>query len=86
MATLQTIRTRAGLLIAIVIGLALAAFILGDLLQGGSTIFQKNQMEIGEINGESIQYPDFQRQVEELGEIYKMNTQQSQLDEIAGYK
>ena len=81
MATLQTIRTRAGLLIAIVIGLALAAFILGDLLQGGSTIFQKNQMEIGEINGESIQYPDFQRQVEELGEIYKQNTQQTQLDE-----
>jgi len=81
MATLQTIRTKAGLLIAIVIGISLAAFILGDLLQGGSTIFQKNQMEIGEINGETIQYPDFQRQVEELGEIYKQNTQQTQLDE-----
>lgn len=81
MATLQTIRTKAGLLIAIVIGISLAAFILGDLLQGGSSMFQKNQMEIGEINGESIQYPDFQRQVEELGEIYKQNTQQTQLDE-----
>jgi len=81
MATLQTIRTRAGLLIAIVIGISLAAFILGDLLQSGSSIFQKNQMEIGEINGETIQYPDFQRQVEELGEIYKQNTQQTQLDE-----
>ncbi|HSO86477.1 MAG TPA: SurA N-terminal domain-containing protein [Draconibacterium sp.] len=81
MATLQTIRTRAGLLIAIVIGISLAAFILGDLLQSGSSIFQKNQMEIGEINGETIQYPEFQRQVEELGEIYKQNTQQTQLDE-----
>lgn len=81
MATLQTIRTRAGLLIAIVIGISLAAFILGDLLQSGSSIFQKNQMEIGEINGESVQYPAFQRQVEELGAIYKQNTQQSQLDE-----
>ncbi len=81
MATLQTIRTRAGLLIAIVIGISLAAFILGDLLQSGSSIFQRNQMEIGEINGESIQYPEFQKQVEELGEIYKQNTQQSQLDE-----
>jgi peptidyl-prolyl cis-trans isomerase D len=81
MATLQTIRTRAGLLIAIVIGISLAAFILGDLLQSGSSIFQRNQMEIGEINGETIQYPAFQRQVEELGEIYKQNTQQSQLDE-----
>lgn len=81
MATLQTIRTRAGLLIAIVIGISLAAFILGDLLQSGSSIMNKNQMEIGEINGESIQYPEFQKQVEELGEIYKQNTQQSQLDE-----
>jgi peptidyl-prolyl cis-trans isomerase D len=81
MATLQTIRNRAGLLIAIVIGISLAAFILGDLLQSGSSILNKNKMEIGEINGESIQYPDFQRQVEELGEIYKQNTQQKQLDE-----
>jgi len=81
MATLQTIRNRAGLLIAIVIGISLGAFVLGDLLQSGTSIFQKNQMEIGEINGESIQYPDFQRQVEELGEIYKQNTQQTQLDE-----
>ena len=81
MATLQTIRTKAGLLIAIIIGLSLAAFILGDLLQSGSSILNRNQLEIGEVNGESIQYPDFQKQVEELGEIYKQNTQQTQLDE-----
>jgi peptidyl-prolyl cis-trans isomerase D len=81
MATLQTIRTKAGLLVAIVIGISLAAFILGDLLSGGTSIMNRNQMEIGEVNGESIQYPDFQKQVEELGEIYKQNTQQSQLDE-----
>lgn len=81
MATLQKIRTKAGLLVAIVIGISLAAFILGDMLQSGSSMFQRNQMEIGEINGESIQYPDFQQQVEELGEIYKQNTQQNQLDE-----
>lgn len=81
MATLQKIRTKAGLLVAIVIGISLAAFILGDLLQSGSSLLQKNQMEIGEIDGESIQYPDFQKQVEELGEIYKQNSQQTQLDE-----
>jgi peptidyl-prolyl cis-trans isomerase D len=81
MATLQTIRNRAGLLIAIIIGISLGAFVLGDLFQSGSSIFKKSQMEIGEINGESIQYPDFQRQVEELGEIYKQNTQKTQLDE-----
>lgn len=81
MATLQTIRTKAGLLISIVIGLSLAAFILGDMFQSGNSLFQKNRLEVGEIDGESIQYPDFQREVEELAEIYKMNTQQTQLDE-----
>jgi peptidyl-prolyl cis-trans isomerase D len=81
MATLQTIRTKMGLLVAIVIGLSLAAFILGDMFQGGSNIFQGDRMKIGEINGESIQYPQFQQQVERLGDIYRMNTQQNQLDE-----
>ena len=81
MATLQTIRTKAGLLVAIVIGLSLAAFILGDMFQGGTSIFQGNRMKIGEINGETIQYPQFQQKVERLGDIYRMNTQQNQLDE-----
>ncbi|MFW5831068.1 MAG: SurA N-terminal domain-containing protein, partial [Prolixibacteraceae bacterium] len=84
MATLQKIRTKAGLLVAIVIGISLAAFILGDMFQGGgSTLFQKDRLEVGEIDGESIQYPEYQRQVERLGEIYKMNTQQNQLDDDA---
>ncbi len=81
MATLQTIRTRAGLLVAIVIGISLAAFVLGDMFQGGASLFQGNQMKIGEIDGETIEYPEFQREVERLGDIYRMNTQQNQLDE-----
>ncbi|WP_297088709.1 SurA N-terminal domain-containing protein [uncultured Draconibacterium sp.] len=81
MATLQKIRTKAGLLVAIVIGVSLAAFILGDLLQGGSSMFQRNRLEIGVIDGESIQYPEFQQEVEELGEIFKQNYGQSQLDD-----
>lgn len=81
MATLEKIRTKAGLLVAIVIGISLAAFVLGDMLKSGSSMFQKNQMEVGEIDGESIQYPDFQKKIVELGEIYKQNTQQKQLDE-----
>ena len=81
MATLEKIRTKAGLLVAIVIGISLAAFVLGDMLKSGKSMFQKNQMEVGEIDGESVQYPEFQRKLEELGEIYKQNTQQTQLDE-----
>jgi len=81
MATLQNIRDRGSLMIAIVIGLALGAFILGDMLNSGSNLMKPSQMEIAEIDGESIQYPDFQKKVEELSEVYKMNSQQAQIDE-----
>ncbi len=81
MATLQNIRNRGSLMIAIVIGLALGAFILGDMLSSGNNLMKPSQMKIAEIDGESIQYPDFQKKVEELSEVYKMNTQQTQIDE-----
>ncbi len=81
MATLQKIRNRGGVLVAIIIGLALFAFILGDLFQSSSSIMRKNQLEIGSIDGSTVQYPDFQAKVEELGEIYKSNTGVSQLEE-----
>jgi peptidyl-prolyl cis-trans isomerase D len=68
-------------MIAIVIGLALGAFILGDMLNSGSNLMKPSQMEIAEIDGESVQYPEFQKKVEELSEIYKMQTQQTQIDE-----
>ena len=80
MATLQNIRNRGSLMVAIVIGLALGAFILGDMLNSGSNLMKPSQMKIAEIDGESVQYPDFQKKVEELSEIYKMNTQQTQID------
>jgi peptidyl-prolyl cis-trans isomerase D len=83
MATLQNIRNRGSLMIAIVIGIALGAFILGDMLNSGSNLMKPSQMKIAEIDGESIQYPDFQKRVEELSEIYKMNSQKNQIDEAA---
>lgn len=83
MATLQRIRNRAGVLVAIIIGLALVAFILGDILNASHSLLRPNQLKIAEVNGKSIQYPDFQKKVEETAEIYKMNTGATQLDEDA---
>jgi len=53
------------------------------LFQSGNYLFRKIQMELGIIDGESVQYPEFQKKAEELGEIYKSNTNSnnSQLDE-----
>jgi peptidyl-prolyl cis-trans isomerase D len=81
MATLQKIRTNAGILIAIIIGLALFSFILSDLFSSGSTLSRSSRNELASIDGESVQVTDFQRKVEELGDIYKSNSGKNQIDE-----
>ena len=43
MATLEKIRNNAGLLVSIVIGLALLAFIMGDLFKSGNPMDSKTQ-------------------------------------------
>ena len=80
MATLQKIRNRAGIAIAIFIGMALAAFILGDLFKSSSSIMRGKQMEIAEIDGKSVTYTEFQAKVDELSDIYKMNSGKTSLD------
>ncbi len=79
MATLQTIRDRAGLLVAIVIGLSILAFVLGDLFGsgGGTTIGMRKKMEIAEIRGESISYLDYDKMINDLVAIYKLSGQVS---------
>ena len=83
MATLQKLRNKAGVLLAIVIFIALAAFILGDLLQSGSSLIRGKQLEIAVIDGESIEYPDFQQRFDQIADIYKSNNQVNTLDETA---
>ena len=80
MATLQKIRNRAGIAIAIFIGLALAAFILGDLFKSSSSLARGKQMELAQVDGKTITYPEFQSKVTELEEIYKMNSGKTSLD------
>ncbi len=79
MATLEKIRNRAGVLVAVVIGFALFAFILGDILGTGPSLFTNKQFEVAEIKGNSIPLQEFQRRVDNLSEIYKMNTGEASL-------
>ena len=72
MATLQNIRNRGGLLVSIVIGLALVAFIVGDALSSGASIFNRSRNQVGEIAGEAISITDFQNKVDKNEEIVKM--------------
>ena len=79
MATLEKIRNRAGVLVAVVIGFALFAFILGDILGSGTSLFSNTQFEVAEIGGTSIPYQELQRKIDNLSEIYKMNSGEASL-------
>jgi peptidyl-prolyl cis-trans isomerase D len=47
------------------------------MLNAGSSLMRPSQMKIAEINGKSVQYPDFQKKIEKkLLKIYKMNSGQ----------
>lgn len=81
MATLQTIRNRGGLLVSIVIGLALVAFIVGDALNSGASIFNSSRNEVGEIAGESISIMDYQNKISKNEEMIKMMNGTSALSE-----
>ncbi|NLI88664.1 MAG: peptidylprolyl isomerase [Bacteroidales bacterium] len=81
MATLEKIRNRAGVLVAVVIGLALLAFILGDLLSSGGTLFNRAQMEVAKIGGTSIPFEMLQAKIDESENLQKMFSNQLSLDE-----
>jgi peptidyl-prolyl cis-trans isomerase D len=63
MATLEKIRSKAGLLVGVV-GIALFAFIIGDFLREGSTFFRQSQEKVVVVNGHSIGIQEFQRDLE----------------------
>lgn len=53
MATLEKIRSKAGLLV-LVVGVALFAFIIGDFLNSGSTYFRQSQEKVAEVDMEKL--------------------------------
>lgn len=80
MAALQNIRKHS-LLLLIVIGVALFAFIIGDFLTSGSTLFQQSQENIASINGKKLNFREYERRIQEMEDVYKMQTGQSSLNE-----
>lgn len=71
MAIIQSIRNRAGLLLAVVIGVALIAFILGDFITSGGFLLNRSRMTIAEINGKKIQYPTYQQNLAQIEAVMK---------------
>ncbi len=81
MAIIQRIRTRAGILLAVVVGMALFAFILGDFITSGGFLYRKSKMNIAEINGTKIPYPEYQKILTYIEEVMKAQYQTTTLDQ-----
>lgn len=75
MSVLQTLREKAGALVAGVIGVSLLLFVVSDFFGNNSAQRKKanKYYELARIDGEIVQYPDFEAKVQELTEIYKMS-------------
>ena len=76
MATLEKIRSKAAMLVA-VIGLALLAFIIGDFLNSGQSFFMMNQNKVATVNGENIGVEEYQERVNARTEQMQSMYQQS---------
>ena len=69
MISLDKLRKRSGLVIGI-IGLALGAFLLGDLMSSSSSLFNSAQGVIGEVNNEVIDYREFETEAQNIDRIF----------------
>ena len=78
MATLQKIRNRGPLLVA-VIGIALFAFVAGDAWKAIQP--HQGRQDIGEVNGEAISAQDYQTLVDEYSEVIKLTQNVSALND-----
>jgi peptidyl-prolyl cis-trans isomerase D len=70
MATLQRIRNHSVALLVIV-GLAMAAFIVGDLLTSSSSILQSSRDKVVTINGKKITYEEYETARNQMAELQK---------------
>ena len=75
MATLEKIRSKSVLLI-VVIGVALLAFIVGDALTNSRNLFGDGST-VAKVDGEKIDYTEYQQKREEINNQYEQMRQQS---------
>ncbi len=64
-----------------IIGIALLAFVIGDFLNSGVTYFNRSRENVGEIEGDEIHFTSFQNAVDQMIEVYKIETGQNDLGE-----
>lgn len=81
MATLNTLRTKGGVILAVVIGISLLAFLLGDLANSGGVLLGSSKMNVGQINGQTITYQEYLAQVDRITRAQQIATGTENLNE-----
>lgn len=75
MSAIQFLREKAGVLVAGIIGLSLFLFVVSDFFGNGrgQRIKARKYYEMGKIGDETVSYQDYELQVQNLLEIYKIS-------------
>lgn len=74
MAVLETIRVKLGILITVLIAVALLSFIIDPTTLQSVSSSMSSKYDVGEIDGKSISYNDFQADVEKFSTINEIMT------------
>lgn len=81
MAVINTIREKMGTLVVVLIGAAIIAFVVADLLGPQSSLFSGVDRTVGEIAGEEISLEEFQNKMDELEAQFAMRNNGQNLSE-----
>ena len=81
MAVIEKIRVKLGVLITVLIALALLSFILDPTTLQTAFSFMSSKNKVGEIDGQGVDYTDFQKRVDYYTAITQMSTGSSAISE-----
>ncbi len=73
------LRNRMGLILVIVIGFALFAFIAGEVIHYGGSFFHGDATEIGEVEGDKIAVDDFNKRVDQNTANFQQQSRQTEI-------
>jgi len=79
MGVMGFLRNRMGLIVVIVIGFSLFAFIAGEVIHYGSSFFHGDSNTIGEVDGDKIAYADFNTKVDENTANFQQQSHQTEV-------
>lgn len=74
MAVINTIREKMGTFVVVLVGVAILAFVIADLLGPQSNLFSDVDRTVGEIAGEEVTLEEFQNKMDELEAQYALRS------------